>query len=773
MKRILSWILCIFCMISCTDDNESNPSIEMPQQDRVQTVYADITTLSHSLNFSTTASWTSHVKYSETPSRAEDLLPNDWISLSQTHGGIGQHTIQISFQKNFTGKDREAKVIIECDGSQVDIRITQKGIQQDGSLPSFVTRDGKAPYAKCSQNSLPSYVQNDTYLLQIETNLLHPVVKETDEIRQEIEQGNEKNIPAYIDDIDNNGRGVIVELHIFKNTQGVQRNYALQVGDEEGTIYAKFPLNQLAGPYTKVVEVKYETGRSTLHCIANDSTRFVQYFIAGDQELSESEIEKQFENGDSRYVSFEDPNNPGRDFELTFDGLRSGSTYNVYLRSEKVFSEYSLPYSVDMVQRIEMPANNPREDLIFTVSANPANGFDVYLPLHMEVKGTIDWGDGTTEKVNKYYPIVHHRYDVTKTTQFNVRFSGIVTCLEFHGMDLAAQLNTLIAIPQWGYTDLREINLRNCKSLKSIATDSIGAFINLETLQLSQTSITEIPEGFLDYATKVDEYEYTFSECKELKRIPSKLFANSPYVQNFKGVFLGCEKLESIPEDLFSYTRNLVHIKDAFYDCKSIKTIPEGLFANCPLIKNFSSTFGRCESLTKIPAGLFRHNPKVTSFGDIDNTTNYNMNGTFYGCRSLTSIPKDLFANNKEVVEMCSLFADCSSLTEVPEGLLSSMPSLSSVEELFENCSSLKKVPVSLFDNNRRIVNFNKAFYHCIELEGESPYTVIDGKKYHLYERKDNSNEFLEPTSSYACFSYCEKLVDYKKMPQEWNYTRR
>lgn len=42
---------------------------------------------------------------------------------------------------------------------------------------------------------------------------------------------------------------------------------------------------------------------------------------------------------------------------------------------------------------------------------------------------------------------------------------------------------------------------------------------------------------------------------------------------------------------------------------------------------------------------------------------------------------------------------------------------------------------------------------------GESPYTEIDGTKYHLYERYLNPDRFIAPTSYTSCFTYT-KLTD-------------
>ena len=58
-----------------------------------------------------------------------------------------------------------------------------------------------------------------------------------------------------------------------------------------------------------------------------------------------------------------------------------------------------------------------------------------------------------------------------------------------------------------------------------------------------------------------------------------------------------------------------------------------------------------------------------------------------------------------------------------------------------------------------KIINLNASkdfmytFHSCHSVKGESPYTIIDGVKYHLYERHLNPDQFVTPTSYTDCFS--------------------
>jgi hypothetical protein len=107
-------------------------------------------------------------------------------------------------------------------------------------------------------------------------------------------------------------------------------------------------------------------------------------------------------------------------------------------------------------------------------------------------------------------------------------------------------------------------------------------------------------------------------------------------------------------------------------------------------------------------------------------------------------------------------------LTTIPEKLFYYCPDANIFGYTFGECGALKSIPAGLFDNNRRITDFHGTFYDCSNVTSESPYTVIDGVKYHLYERQNNPDEFVNPLSFNGCFVGCSNLSDYSSMPNAW-----
>ena len=151
------------------------------------------------------------------------------------------------------------------------------------------------------------------------------------------------------------------------------------------------------------------------------------------------------------------------------------------------------------------------------------------------------------------------------------------------------------------------------------------------------------------------------------------------------------------------------------------------------------------------------NNPEVTKFSL-----------TFHGCSALTTIPENLFANNSAVTTFSETFYGCKALIAIPENLFANNPKATAFNFTFVGCTSLTSIPTALFDNNRKVTDFAYTFASCKALTGESPYTMIDGQKVHLYERKNYPEQFTAPTGFQDCFYDSNKLTDYALSPTDW-----
>ena len=56
----------------------------------------------------------------------------------------------------------------------------------------------------------------------------------------------------------------------------------------------------------------------------------------------------------------------------------------------------------------------------------------------------------------------------------------------------------------------------------------------------------------------------------------------------------------------------------------------------------------------------------------------------------------------------------------------------------------------------------------CSALTGESSYTMVNGKKVHLYERQNYPEHFTTPKYFKYAFYGCTGLTDFAQIPSDW-----
>lgn len=463
------------------------------------------------------------------------------------------------------------------------------------------------------------------------------------------------------------------------------------------------------------------------------------------------------------------------------------------------FSLGKIPFfSAPVRQEVDFAADG--REMILRVRASAANARTVYLPLDDIVACTVDWGDGSREQFEHRYTYdnpISHVY--AEAGEYKVTIRGQVNAVTSFGMPSGALDNCILAVEQWGNLGAEEIVLRDITTLERIAPDTEGAFAkirNFDRTFLGCTGLTELPEGLFARAESAAIFEATFYECTGLTKLPEGLFEGANPI-TFDTTFGRCTSLTELPGGLFRGCSHASTFHRTFEECTGLTSLPGRLFIPCPMATTFQATFYNCTGLAALPEGLFAGNPEAVSFGgetDYHNGAGREDRGLFTNCTALTEIPEGLFAFNSKVTDLSMAFLGCSGIREIPAGLFAALPELENLEYVFEGCkqieeipsglfdnnpllqemysafrgcSSLRRLPTDLFDNNRLIRSFGYTFLGCEALEGESPYTEIGGRKYHLYERSENSVEFTPP-DGYGCFGGCTKLSDYEEIPEAW-----
>lgn len=365
------------------------------------------------------------------------------------------------------------------------------------------------------------------------------------------------------------------------------------------------------------------------------------------------------------------------------------------------------------------------------------DGTTMVAPILGRVDCEINWGDGDIEPISgnidgvfSFQPT--HLYKKSGTYQISI--SGFVPGMGIGSPFTDIELAYITAVIQWGNTGLISMQraLQGCVNLSNIPGDTDNSFAEVTTFSnafYGCKSLTEIPADLFVNCSKVESFSFCFDNAG-LESIPVGLFDNCTATESFSSIFSNCPII-SIPDELFSKCISAKTLSSVFYGCQLLQSIPENLFKGCEKAEVFTYAFRECPSLTEIPEDLFKPCPLAKNFA-----------GIFTMCYSLESIPEGLFANNPQAENFNYSFTECTSLTEIPAGL---------------------------FDSNRAVKSFQATFRNCIRLNCETPYTMIEGKKVHLYERSKYAGQFIAPSAYEYCFSNCTELVDYEYMQQ--NYT--
>ena len=195
-----------------------------------------------------------------------------------------------------------------------------------------------------------------------------------------------------------------------------------------------------------------------------------------------------------------------------------------------------------------------------------------------------------------------------------------------------------------------------------------------------------------------------------------------------------------------------------FADCSSLATIAPDAFSG---INAASGTvmriFQNCTGLKEVPSGLFKNNEKIS-----------NYTYAFNGCSGLERIGSEVVNCKYGNTSISNIFSGCTSLKEIGVNVFINPEKVGNVTYVFQNCPALETVPEGTFDNFKAVTSINFLFDGCVSLKGESPYTIVGGVKYHLYDRTTENvatSGFAAVKFMKAAFQGCTKLSDYAQIP--------
>lgn len=130
-KLYILLIMCI-CFIHCADNKKD----EFVTEDQIiydgsREILVNMLQESVSLNFIANGNWSLQIDYEQ---------DYDWIEVSQSSGGAGKITIELTVKDNDTMRDRTGYLYIKTNSQSVRISINQKGFDE-GISPKLQLRD--------------------------------------------------------------------------------------------------------------------------------------------------------------------------------------------------------------------------------------------------------------------------------------------------------------------------------------------------------------------------------------------------------------------------------------------------------------------------------------------------------------------------------------------------------------------------------------------------------------------------------------------------------
>lgn len=214
-----------------------------------------------------------------------------------------------------------------------------------------------------------------------------------------------------------------------------------------------------------------------------------------------------------------------------------------------------------------------------------------------------------------------------------------------------------------------------------------------------------------------------FFACVYLTNIVGS-FAGKPNIKNINSAFSSTWRLDDIPPQMFRGCPNLKDITAAFTYSLRIRNV-DYIFADCPKLIEVPQAFAFMNILSAVSA--------------------------FENCTSIKSVP-DLFTKCEKLTDVTNVFKGCTNIELAPR--------------VFQNCAVLNP-PVNVFDDCKKAYNFNKCYNNLPAATNESPYTVVNGQKIHLWERTPELG-FALPTQYDFCFTDSPNFADYANIPEAW-----
>lgn len=250
-----------------------------------------------------------------------------------------------------------------------------------------------------------------------------------------------------------------------------------------------------------------------------------------------------------------------------------------------------------------------------------------------------------------------------------------------------------------------------------------GNVLSDDGLKVLRESLIKVDLTNADAACPSGMWNNGFYKCVYLVEVVGS-FAGKPNIKDANCMFMNCWLLASIPPQMFRGCPRLDDVRSCF---EMAYLIPTGdyMFADCPKLREGPYAF----SSARIRSAV----------------------GAFQNCPTLNSV--------------VNLFTDCKSLTDVTN-VFKGCTNIGLAPRVFQNCAVLNP-PVNVFDDCKKAYSFKECYNNLPAATNESPYTLVNGQKVHLWERTPELG-FALPIQYDFCFTDSPNFADYANIPEAW-----
>lgn len=340
-------------------------------------------------------------------------------------------------------------------------------------------------------------------------------------------------------------------------------------------------------------------------------------------------------------------------------------------------------------------------------------------------------------------------------------------------------------------TVLRELNLNDCTAMESISRinytkDNPGNIFarcrrlarisgvltfsgSINSLFMNCESLTELPVmNFKEVTSANGAFEYNhkmppslISEVLDSFRRSNGNLTDTAKVRSLANLFIhqsapsatAESQAIELPKGLLAPSKfpELTDVSYMFYSNNKIKgTIPSELFGQSndnSRITNTSGMFWGSSYITGIGPNLLKPLKALTS------TYAMFMNEG----RIASAIPRDFFINNTQLTDISRMFYDCNNLSgAIQADWFNANTKLQNAELAFYSCDKLgngQPLPDNLFANNKELERIDGVFAHCVNIVGEIPANVFNGKQ------AINAANKMKLKYARAAFCGCTKIT--------------